>query len=86
MKHEHLQFFLPFYPSLITTIKYGGVYGLHRSVLRMIWLVDYLNPHSNTSDCLVIEAECRDSAYNQAVEELKILNIPKRNILNMEEF
>jgi hypothetical protein len=38
------------------------------------------------SDCLVVEAENRDSAYTQAVEELKLLNIPKRYILKMEEF
>lgn len=52
----------------------------------MIWIVDYINIHSETSDCLVVEAECRDSAYKKAVEELKILKIPKRYIVKIEEF
>lgn len=51
-----------------------------------LWIVDYINPHSESSDCLVIEAECRDSAYELAVEELKLLEIPKRYLLKMEEF
>ena len=51
-----------------------------------LWIVDYINPHSESSDCLVIEAECRDSAYELAVEELKLLDIPKRYLLKMEEF
>lgn len=51
-----------------------------------LWIVDYINPHDESSDCLVIEAECRDSAYELAVEELKLLDIPKRYLLKMEEF
>ena len=51
-----------------------------------LWIVDYINPHDESSDCLVIEAECRDSAYELAVEELKLLEIPKRYLLKMEEF
>ena len=51
-----------------------------------LWIVDYINPHKESSDCLVIEADCRDSAYNKAVDELKILKIPKRYIVKMEEF
>ena len=52
----------------------------------MIWLVDYINPYSETSDCIVIEASSYDKAYEIAVEELKILKIPKRYILNVVEF
>ena len=52
----------------------------------MLWIVDYINPHEETSDCLVVEADCRDSAHDKAVEELKILNIPKRYLLKIEEF
>lgn len=52
----------------------------------MIWLVDYINPHDESSDCLVLEAESRDDAMRSAIEELKILKIPKRYILKLEEF
>ena len=52
----------------------------------MIWLVDYINPHSESSDCLVVEADSFDDAKIRAVEELKILQIPKRYILKIEEF
>lgn len=51
-----------------------------------LWIVDYINPHDESSDCLVIEAESKDSAYELAVEELKLLDIPKRYLLKMEEF
>lgn len=54
--------------------------------MRMLWIVDYIDPNNETSDCLVIEADCRDHAYEKAVEELKILKIPKRYIIKMEEF
>lgn len=52
----------------------------------MLWIIDYINPHNESSDCLVIMADSRDSAYDKAVEELKILKIPKRYIVKMEEF
>lgn len=52
----------------------------------MLWIVDYIDPNNETTDCLVIEAESRDSAYDKAVKELKILKIPKRYLLKMEEF
>ena len=52
----------------------------------MLWIVDYIDPHKETSDCLVIEADSRDDAFEKAVDELKILKIPKRYILEMEEF
>lgn len=52
----------------------------------MIWLVDYINPHNESSDCLVIEASSEDNAYEEAIRELKILKIPKRYILKIEEF
>ena len=52
----------------------------------MIWLVDYINPHNETSDCVIVEAESYDDAYEKAIEELKILKIPKRYILKVENF
>lgn len=52
----------------------------------MLWLVDYYNPHTEYADCLVIEASCRDEAEEYAIKELKLLEIPKRYIVNMEEF
>ncbi len=52
----------------------------------MLWIVDYFNPHDESSDCLVIEAENWETAYDSAIEELKFLQIPKRYILKMEEF
>ena len=55
-------------------------------VSMKLWIVDYVNPYTEISDCLVVEAESRDSAYAQAIEELKFLKIPKRYILKMEEF
>ena len=61
----------------------GKVQGVMRI---MLWIVDYIDPNNETSDCLVIEADCRDHAYEKAIEELKILKIPKRYILKMEEF
>ena len=55
-------------------------------VFLRIWLVDYLDPHDDSSDCLVIEAGSYDDAYDLAVDELKFLKIPKRYILKIEEF
>lgn len=52
----------------------------------MLWIIDYLDPINESSDCLVIEADSHDEAYDKAVEELKILEIPKRYILKLEEF
>ena len=52
----------------------------------MLWIVDYINPHISSSDCFIIEADDMESAYDKAVEELKILKIPKRYIVKMEEF
>lgn len=51
-----------------------------------LWLVDYLNPHTELTDCLVIEAESKDDAEEHAINELKLLDIPKRYILNLEKF
>lgn len=53
---------------------------------EMLWICDYVNIHENSSDCLVIEADCRDHAYEKAIEELKNLKIPKRYLLKLEEF
>lgn len=52
----------------------------------MLWIVDYINPHKETSDCVIVEADDYDSANEKAIEELKILKIPKRYIIKMEEF
>lgn len=52
----------------------------------MLWIVDYLDPHNDEVDCLVIEAESFDDAYSNAITELKSLKIPKRYILKLEEF
>ena len=51
-----------------------------------LWIVDYIDIHVNSSECLVLEADDKDSAYDKAVEELKTLKIPKRYILKLEEF
>ena len=51
-----------------------------------LWIVDYLNPHTDSVDCLVIEADSRLNAHDKAVTELKILKIPQRYILKLEEF
>ena len=52
----------------------------------MIWLVDYIDPHTNSVECLVIDADSKDDAFDEAVRELKILHIPKRYLLKLEEF
>ena len=52
----------------------------------MLWIIDYINPYNETSDCLVVEADDESDAHKKAVEELKILKIPKRYILKMEVF
>ena len=52
----------------------------------MIWLVDYFNPHSDSVDCLVIDADSIEEAKVKAIAELKSLQIPKRYILKIEEF
>ena len=51
-----------------------------------LWIVDYINPHKSEADCLVIEAESYDEAYDKAIGELKSLKIPRRYLLKMEEF
>ena len=53
-------------------------------LIRMLWIVDYIQDES--SECLVVEADSYDDAYDKAVEELKILGIPRRYILKLEEF
>lgn len=52
----------------------------------MLWIVDYIDVHCNSSDCLVVEAESFEEAHRKAIEELKILKIPKRYLLKLEEF
>ena len=52
----------------------------------MLWIVDYIDIHTSSSDCLVVEADSKELAYEKAVEELKNLKIPKRYLLKLEEF
>ena len=52
----------------------------------MLWIIDYVNIHEDSTDCLIIDADSYDDAYLKAVEELKLLKIPKRYLLKMEEF
>jgi len=52
----------------------------------MLYIVDYIDPHVSSSDCLIVEAESYDDAHTKAIEELKLLNIPKRYLLKLEEF
>lgn len=52
----------------------------------MLWIVDYVNIHEDSTDCLIVDADSYDEAQSKAVEELKLLKIPKRYILKMEEF
>lgn len=52
----------------------------------MLFIVDYINPHKSTADCLVVEADFEDDARDIAIDELKNLNIPQRYILKIEEF
>ena len=51
----------------------------------MLWIVDYIDPHISSSDCLVVEADDYDTAYELAIEELKTLDIPKRYLIKIEE-
>lgn len=55
-----------------------------RNNISMLFIVDFQSIDS--IECLIIEADSYDSAYESAVNELKMLGFPKRNILNMEEF
>lgn len=52
----------------------------------MIWIVDYIDPHNETANCIVVEADSHDDAYDIAVGELKSLKISKRYILKIEKF
>ena len=52
----------------------------------MLWIVDYIDPHISSSDCLVIEASSYDEACEKSIEELKSLDIPKRYLLRIELF
>lgn len=51
-----------------------------------LWIVDYINPHKELTDCLIIEAESYEDAYDMAISQLKSLKIPKRYLLKLEEF
>ena len=52
----------------------------------MLWVVDYTNPCAESLDCLIIEADSYDKAYEVAIEELKNLHIPKRYLIRIERF
>lgn len=52
----------------------------------MLWICDYVNIHKDSSDCVIVEADSYDEAYEKAVRELKSLKIPKRYLLKLEEF
>lgn len=59
------------------------VCGLYRN---MLFIVDYCNPVSNIIECLVLEAGSYNDAQEEAIKELKLLEIPKRYIIKIEEF
>lgn len=52
----------------------------------MLWVVDYSNPSAKILDCLIIESDSYDKAYELAIEELKNLHIPKRYLIRIERF
>ena len=52
----------------------------------MLWIVDYINPHDSTTDCLVVEADFEEDAHDLAIEELKHLKIPRRYLVKIEKF
>lgn len=52
----------------------------------MLWVVDYTNPLQETVECIIVEADDYDSAYDEATKQLKGLQIPKRYIIRLEEF
>lgn len=49
-----------------------------------IMVCDYINPHTKELESFVHEYE--DNIYDEAVRYLKSLGVPKRNIVNLEEF
>ena len=83
-----LLFFIPLslfsITSLITTKECSKIFWRFED--KMLWIVDYLNPHDESSDVLIVEADNESDAHSKAIEELKILKIPKRYIIKMEEF
>lgn len=52
----------------------------------MLWVVDYSNPYAEALDCLIVDAESYDEAYDKAIQELKNLHIPKRYLIRLERF
>ena len=52
----------------------------------MLWIIDYIDPYVSSSDCLILDAVYKDEALRKAIEELKLLKIPKRYIVNLEKF
>lgn len=52
----------------------------------MLWIIDYIDPYVSSSDCLILDAVDKDEALRKAIEELKLLKIPKRYIVNLEKF
>lgn len=39
--------------------------------LRMLWIIDYIDPYVSSSDCLILDAVDKDEALRKAIEELK---------------
>ena len=68
--------------SQMTIKKNVIVLGINISMT--LFIVDFQG--FDVIECLIIEADSYDEAYESAVNELKIIGIPKRNILNLEEF
>lgn len=50
-----------------------------------IYVCDYQIPRSETTDCLIVEADSISDAEQKAIDELKALNIPKRYLINISE-
>ena len=50
-----------------------------------IFICDYIDPATETTESLIVEAEDINDAEKKVIVELKALSIPKRYIINMEE-
>lgn len=57
--------------------------------MAKIYICDYINPRTQKTESFVLECEGdgdEESVKNLAIEGLKTLNIPKRYLINVEEF
>lgn len=50
-----------------------------------IYVCDYQVPNTKDVDYIIIDADDIHTAERKAISELKLLKIPKRYILNIEE-